>query len=140
MPAHARRKTAARRARALWIGGVLLALAALGAGLAALLAHRDRSRSELVLFVTLARTAAQTGDTAQMRRLHLDDALMSDAQVRSFFAPFADVTDETLRTLSPDFDGDTYCWLRLPKVPLIYKLLHSQSGWYLQGEIATIDY
>lgn len=133
----ARLRARAKRVRAIWLGVGLLVLALLLTAGLWLLSARDKARAEYAALVERARAAARDDDLVAMRRLHLDDALLADRDLRAFFAPFATVTDETIADLEPNFEGDTYGWLRLPRAPVIYKILRHPDGWYLQGETAA---
>ncbi|TAG32393.1 MAG: hypothetical protein EAZ36_02450 [Verrucomicrobia bacterium] len=98
------------------------------------------SRSEFRDLVRRASVAAQEGDIAEMRRLHLNDALLSDADLRRFFADFAQLEEGEIASLRPDFSPDTYCWVRLPRSSVMLKFTRGEGVWWIQGDSASVEF
>lgn len=124
----------------------LLLCGTLALGFAALLivllrfqAAAEREHNEFIHFARSAAVAARTDDLAEMRRLYLNDAFLQDKALRLVFSDFSRLSEEDLAQLEPDYEGDTYCWLRLPGSHARHKLVRAQGDWVIQGDVVPLD-
>ncbi|MBC8012124.1 MAG: hypothetical protein H7067_18725 [Burkholderiales bacterium] len=128
------------RVKPLLLGGMLaLVVGALTFILLRYQAAAEQEHKEFVHFARSAAVAARTGDLAEMRRLYLNDAFLEDKALRLVFADFARLREEDLDTLEPDYEGETYCWLRLPDSHTRHKLVRAHGDWVIQGDVVPLD-